>query len=258
MKKRTPFSFARYGDGEWLTIMGFLGMRNSNGCTFTRELRDGLLGVLRDANPYYHAILRVALGSKRAIDEEGNLHVFKGRQKIAEFLKEVDCKIEWIGGDVFLERSLKGQLFPLIKQIRERRVLYVGNRQLRGLNMKGKRFFPYVSYIPVPPQNSITAREEIVMQVLRDIQSYNIDFVGWSAGLATKVMINDVYNETGGEITQVDFGSMFDGYFGPLPHLKDQRGSRSYIRKGNYDWEALRQVNTGERKKEEGETFKNG
>lgn len=244
LEKREPFSFARYGDGEFLVILGFVGIKNSNGCTFTQALRDDLLDVLRDASPYHHGMLRVALSFKRVPDATGKIHEFKGRERISKFLEDMDCQIKWVGGDILLENALKGNLFPLIQQIREYRVLYVGNERLRGINMRGAGFFPYVSYIEVPPQNTHTVKDQIVRRVLDAIQTHRIDFVGWSSGLAAKVMINDVYKSTGGQVTQIDFGSIFDGYFSPLSHIR-KGGSRSYIRSGGYDWEDLKQRNTG-------------
>ena len=60
LKNSQPFTFARYGDGEWLTILGFYGMHNSNGCTFTKELSDDMRVALKRHNPYHHAILKIA------------------------------------------------------------------------------------------------------------------------------------------------------------------------------------------------------
>ena len=64
MKNNEPFAFARYGDGEWLTILGYIGWRNSNGCTFTQALSDDLKKVLINQHPYCHAILNIARRKK--------------------------------------------------------------------------------------------------------------------------------------------------------------------------------------------------
>lgn len=258
LKRRQPFAFARYGDGEWLTILGYTGRRNSNGCTFTEELCRDLRQVLKNAYPYDHGVLKVALTKKRFYDwhDRSKVHEFDARKRIDRWLRDNDIQIGWVNGDVLLEQALKGNLFPLIEQIREYRVLYVGNERLREINMRGAGFFPYVAYVQPPPQNAHEVKEGLLREVWSQIEQHKIEFIGWSSGLASKVFIDETYARFP-EITQIDFGSSFDGYFAPLAHVKPT-GSRSYIRKGNYDWAALRQVNTGEREKEEGEMFKNG
>ena len=109
----SPFGFARYGDGEWLTILGDYGGKNSNGCTFTRELSDALREVLRNNNDYEHSMLRIA---RRKLGT-----------RIGEFLDEGEYEVDWTIGDTFLDISLKGQLWPLIAKLRKKKIVYVGH-----------------------------------------------------------------------------------------------------------------------------------
>lgn len=241
LKENTPFTFARYGDGEWLTILGYYGMNNSNGCTFTKELSDDMRKVLYHQRPYHHAILKIAR-RERTVSYKGMQYEYGGKA-IQRFLDDNNITMPWYDGDVLLEESLKGKLFPLIKQIREKRVLYVGNHRLRGINMRGKGFFQYISYVEPPPRDTHKVMDDILYQIYREIRKNNINFIGWSSGLAAKVMIDEVYARHP-EITQIDFGSMFDGYFRPMENV-NPAGSRSYIRKGMHDWEALLRLNTG-------------
>jgi len=217
-----PFSFARYGDGEWHTILGHYNLRNSNGCTFTKPLSDALRAALRKGHPYEHSILRIA---RRNLGSE-----------IEQFLKKYEIRIEWTLGDTILEESLKGNLFPLMEQLRMKRILYVGPKHCRGLNSLG--FFQYVDYIQPPPRNAFIVRHDLVRNVAASIKENKIDIVGYSSGLASKVFIDDIYQITGGGVTQIDFGSMFDGYFG-IP-------SRTYIRRGKINFRVLHELNTKE------------
>lgn len=229
-----PFTIARYGDGEWLTILGndsipgknFIGMQNSNGCTFTQELSDDLRAVLKRENQYQHAILGIA---KR-----------KKGDDIEAFLKRHKINIRWHDGDLFLNATLAGDFYPVVKELRTKRILYVGNEKLRGLNHTGLGFFEYEGYIQPPPQNAHRFKTQIVEQAKRLIRQKNIEVVGWSSGLASKVFIDEVFMEFP-HITQIDFGSQWDGFFEPLDHIQamGRSGSRSYIRKGGHDWEAL-------------------
>lgn len=240
LKDGQPFTFARYGDGEWLTILGFYGMHNSNGCTFTKTLSDDMGGVLKRNHPYYHAILKIAR-RERPVPFNGKPTPYGG-SIIDQWLADNDIALKWYNGDVLLEESLKGNLFPLIEQIREKRVLYVGNERLRGLNMRGKGFFPYYAYVEPPPRNAHQVKDRLLNFVFRAINKHKIDFIGWSSGLAGKVFIDEVYMRYP-EITQIDFGSLFDGYFEPMWNVKAS-GSRSYIRSGKYDWDELLEKNT--------------
>ena len=96
--------------------------------------------------------------------------------------------------------------------------------------------------IETPARNVHAVKDNVLRNVLRAVRKHKIDFIGWSCGLAGKVLIDEVY-QLHPEVTQIDFGSTFDGYFDPLPHVRDG-GSRSYIRKGGYEWETLREQNT--------------
>lgn len=241
LKNKTPFTFARYGDGEWLTILGFYGLCNSNGCTFTKALSDDIRDALRRESDYHHAILKIAM-RERPVRWNESPYPYGG-SVIEKWLNDNDINLEWYNGDVLLEKSLEGKLFPLIEQVRERRVLYVGNKRLRGINMRGIGLFPYVAYAEPPPRNAHQVIDDLLDQIYNAIEQYDIDLIGWSSGLAAKVMIDNVFAHYP-EVTQIDFGSMFDGYFEPMPHVSPL-GSRSYIRKGGHDWQALLRVNTG-------------
>lgn len=236
LETRQPFSFSRWGDGEWLTTLGYIGLHNSNGCTFTQELCNDYRQVLDNQHDYYHGILGIARRKKG--------------EEIEKFLKSQHCDIVWYNGDVFLKAALKGKLFPLVEQVREYRVLYIGNERLRYLNMRGKGFFSYQAYIQPPPLNAHLKKERILNQVRALVNKHKIELIGWSSGLATKVFIDEIFKWSSGEITQIDFGSLFDGYFSPLSHIADRlhhnTGSRSYIRKGGHDWDDLLKLNTGQ------------
>jgi hypothetical protein len=229
-----PFSFARYGDGEWRAIIGgkYLGLKNSNGCTFSEKLSNALRTVLRNNKPYMHGILRIAI----------NQH----RKEIEQYILKNDCKVDWYKGDKLLEESLKGNIFPFVRELRERRLLMVGQQFLRELGPMG--FFKPVTFVHTPPSNAIEHKKEILGKIRSTINQYNIDTILWSSGLHTKVFIDDLYDDIGNGITMIDCGSMWDGYM-RIP-------SRTYIRRGHVDWDGLVAVNTGKRKKIKGEQFR--
>jgi predicted O-methyltransferase YrrM len=214
-----PFGFARYGDGEWLTILGEYGRKNSNGCTFTKELSDALRNVLRNNFPYEHSILRIA---RRKLSE-----------RIGDFLQTHGYEVKWTIGDTFLDVMLKGKLYPLINQLRRRRIVYVGPDHLKDLD---KTFFRIAQYVQVPKRNAILERDRIVPEIQQAVQNTGATIVGFSSGLHSKVFIDDIWRHFDGSITLIDFGSMWDGFFS-VP-------SRSWIRKGEHNFKRLLKMNT--------------
>lgn len=231
LARNEHFSFARYGDGEWLAILGRHEIPNANGCAYTEGLVQALRTVIKNRNPYYRAILRIAY---RNFGDE-----------IKDYLLKEDAVMSWYRGDVILDQSLKGNLFPLIQQLRKKRVLYVGPAHCQRL---GENLFQCRAFVQPPPHDAFDKRQEIVRQVLHYVHKHNIEVIGWSSGLATKVFIDDVWMMLGNEVTQIDFGSMWDGYFGVK--------SRSYIKNGRVLFEDLLAVNSGLRPKRPGETFR--
>jgi hypothetical protein len=225
LRENDPFTNARYGDGDWLTIFGYYELRNSNGCQFEKPLSDAVQDVQRKGLIY-----------DRVITNHAN---WRFHRHILEWLEQNEVYVPWGEGDVVLNGMLEGKLFPLFEKIRERRVLYVGPHKIGGLG-----FFPLVDHIEPPPQNAFRSRKEITPRVMKSIKENRIDFIGWSSGGAAKVFIDDVYERTDGEVFQMDFGCSFDGFFPPLPHV-NPAGSRGFIRKGDYDWEKLRRLNAG-------------
>jgi hypothetical protein len=219
LDRNIPFGFARYGDGEWLTILGEIGRKNSNGCTFTKELSDALRNVLRNNFPYEHSILRIA---RRKLS---------GR--IGHFLEREKCKVEWTIGDTFLDVSLKGKLWPFIQQLRRPTIVYVGPPHLRDLD---KKFFKIAEYVQVRKRNASLQRKRSLSEIHAAVRKTKATLVGFSSGLHSKVFIDDIWNDFEGELTLIDFGSMWDGYFN-VP-------SRSWIRKGEHDFKRRRDMNT--------------
>ena len=225
LKRGEPFSHARYNDGEWLTLLGYYTFKNSNKCTFEKPLSVAMIQALKNNRPYDHALLSHALWRY-------GLH-------IKEFLEKHKIRVKWVKGDVILNGMLRGRLFPMFEQIRNYKVLYVGPIHTQNLD----KFFPLVDHVLPPPQNAHRDKKRILAEVMMKVERHSINFIGWSSGLASKVFIDDVFDMTGGEVTQIDFGSSFDGFFRPLKHVKPG-GSRSYIRKGSYNWDELLRLNT--------------
>jgi len=220
LESGNPFTFTRWGDGEWFCVLGDYGMTNNNGCTFNAQLGEMLREALAHSYPYEHSILRIA---RR-----------KQGKRIGSWLAHrPEIQIEWTIGDTFLESSLNGRLFPLIEHLRERKVMYVGPPWTKDLPL---HWFPLVAHVQPPARDAYKERSRVVGETLNKLEKSGAEIIGWSSGLHTKVFADDVFAAAGDQVTQIDFGSMWDPYFGV--------NSRSYARSGRHNFRRLRAINT--------------
>lgn len=209
-----PFSFARYGDGEWAAILNTPG-RTRDGQTYTAELGADLVASLAAPWPFAHAI------SPIAIRTYGN--------PIETWLAEHRIDVRWYDSEVFLTASITGTLLPFITALRARKVVYVGPPHLRTLT----RLLPLVDFIETPIHNAHRAKAELAhaIRTRRTIA----DVVLLSCGPAATVLVNDLWKHLP-EHTLIDLGSLFDPYCGVA--------SRSYMTRHN--WHKLRRENFGQ------------
>ena len=219
LRKRKSFGLARYGDGEWLTIFGEYGRKNSNGCTFTKELAEDLICGIEKEHKYDYGMLRISYRKMRSV--------------IEMWLEERVIDTEWVLGDFILRANIDGELYPLIEQLRNRKILYVGPRHCRDLHPD---FFEIAAFVELPPTDAHLEKTRIEQEMFTALDRQDIDFIGFSSGLAGKVFMSDVWEYTNDEVPFLDFGSSWDGYFGVQ--------SRSYIRRGRLDFDVLRNQNT--------------
>jgi len=219
LENKESFALARYGDGEWLTILGYYGRKNSNGCTFTEELSRDLIRIVRKEYSYDYAILRVAFR--------------RLKYEIETWVTDQNIQINWILGDFLLGASLDGKMYPLIEQLQKRKIFYIGPEHCKNLHGD---FFYIEHFLGVPKINAHASKEVLESLMFDVVDSRDIDFIGISSGLAAKVFIGDLWEYTDGEIPIIDFGSLWDGYYNVM--------SRSYIRKGRIDFDRVRLMNT--------------
>jgi hypothetical protein len=213
-----PFGLARYGDGEWRCILGEIGGKNSNGCTFTEEICDALRKVLHKNSSYEHAVLRIAR------DKLG--------KRIGNFLSLNGIKVEWTIGNTFLDESFKGKLWPLIAALRKRKIVYVGPEYLRPIK---DIFFKYVAYVEIPPIDAYKEQGRIIPEMLHAVEQHEANLVGFSAGHHKHLFAEALWKHFNEQVSFIDFGCIWDGYLG--------KKSRKFLRKGQYDWKELQRLN---------------
>lgn len=211
LEDRLPFAYSRFGDGEWYALLGYLG-QNCDGSRYTKTLGTALRRAIKNSwkFPFFYAL--------------GSQATTKLGAEIDRFLQAHKVEITWHNAEVWVWGSIHGKLGRLVRVLRDRDMTYVGPD---GLRPTVKRFFGDVDYVVIPEQDCFSQHGK----VLKSIEKSGNSVVGFSAGMATNGMIDKLWEISDGEVTLLDFGSVFDPYTGRL--------SRSYMRKGNYDFAAL-------------------
>lgn len=219
MANGVPFSFSRFGDGEWYSILRDRSLdHNCDGHPYCVDMEDDFEKLMQDDYHYYHGLLSVSL------------RVFGGRLK--EYVDAKNVKFPWYNGDALLDESVSGDLLPFVEQWRKKKTIYVGPDHLTD-------FLPHLGTkmtVTIPQVNAYVLKDVLERKLYSLVFKGGYDAIGFSAGFVTKLIINDLFPLIGDRVTMIDFGSQFDGYV--------NRRSRSYHR--HHDWYKLKQSNFGE------------
>lgn len=208
LESRVPFAFSRWGDGEWYALLGYAG-QNCDGHQYFPEMGAELRRIVLTDRPYFYA-----LGPK-ARSQLG--------EQIDAFLTEHGIDRVWHSTEVFLEAGLAGRLRPLVQSLRRSRLVYVAPIHLGAFVTES---LGAVAHVPVPSQNCYLQKRAI-RQVIDDvIAQYCPTVVGFSCGMLANILIDDLFERHGDNLTLIDFGSVFDPYVGRI--------SRKYMQ--SVDW----------------------
>ncbi len=211
LRRREPFAYLRYGDGEWISIFGWPG-RNSDGCdhlpgTMGRELRQtlDLVAGLWPRNE------RVYMG----------LHTWLFQDEICGYLagSPFARRLHWVSDNLFAEglRDLSTRRFlEAVRDYRGRK-LFVGNDMhaavARALGCR---------HVLIPRRDCYLVLEK----ARRRCRFRGPGLVLASAGMATECLFGRLYPENP-DGTYVDCGHIFDALVG--------RFSRDYTRENHDD-----------------------
>ena len=194
LRNNEPFSFARYGNGEWDCVLQLFHKTRSGSQKFSPDLRTALISSLkkRIAGEHY-----AALQSATFLGRIGML------PKIEAWVAGNAPGLTLHHGEVFTRASMRGELFPLIEAMKQHRVVVVGPPWLMKL--------PFASvFVPVRARDCWQDANAIVTQ-LKSLKNVVISF---SAGPATKVLIHRLQPVIGAHSWMIDFGSIWDPFCG--------------------------------------------
>ncbi len=204
-----PFSFSRFGDGEWNAMLGKKG-KNCDGHEYFPQMGTQLRETVIHAQDYFYAIQNMA------IRNDG--------KAIASFCKEYAVSISWHNADVFHYANRAGQFFPMVETLRKMDVVLVGPAHLKPLN---KHCLEYETFIEIPSQNCYLKLDQMKKAVFDYGAKKSGKVFAISASMAANVMIHDLYPNIGKENWLIDFGSVWDIYVGVK--------SREHYTMGNWE-----------------------
>jgi hypothetical protein len=189
LQTKEPFSFARYGDGEFNAIMGKPGM-NCDGHSYFADMGARLKAILNSEPKYMVGIQPLTVSQFRYNDYWKHLN------------------IPWVNADCLHNASIDEKLGRFFDVLKTRKVLLVGPKHLE--------FFK-AAQIVIPNINCWTEYRNIrstIYEFLTDKKDWVVLFC---ASMMSEVLIDDF---DGSQNTFIDLGSALDVYAGKI--------SRSY------------------------------
>jgi hypothetical protein len=191
-----PFSFSRFGDGEWSAMLGKAGA-NCDGHEYFPEMAKRLRDAVITSSDYFYSIQNFAIKNMGA--------------QIYRFLKKNKVCLTWYNSDVFHYANIAGELNPLVKALRTKNVVMVGPSYLRKIS---SMLFEYKEYIEIPGNNCYSAIDKIESDVLSFGKGKTGYVYALSASMAANCIIDDCFKELGKTNWMIDFGSLWDIYAG--------------------------------------------
>lgn len=206
IKRGEPFSFVRYGDGEFSAIIGDSRRRTGSGShsltipQMRVDMRKSVLNRHR-ADNYIMALRQTAM-----------------KLPIKKWIRKHIPDLAWHDCTVFYKASRKGRLYPFVKAIRDSGlpIIVVGPPWMRKLN---GRVFKLADFIDIPAKDCYRKKDEIVERVLNFGKPA---IVSISAGPPGKIMVWELFRRIGQHSFILDLGSLWDVYCG--------KRSRQYMR----------------------------
>jgi hypothetical protein len=217
LKRNEPFSFSRFGDGEWFAILGKSGA-NCDGHAYYPELGQDLRTCLSSPQSYLYGLQPFALK--------------KAGAAVRDYIRTNRIRLDWHYSDVFHTCNKDGAFFPMIEQLRAKKVVMVGPAHLRPIE---KAVFPWYDFVEVPPSDCYRHTAAIERGMLAAAEKHGPVVFAISASMAAKVMIHHLYPTLGATCWLLDFGAVWDIYAGVQ--------SRSIYRK--IDWAPIIRKNLG-------------
>ena len=212
LRDNEPFSFSRWGDGEWEAVLNLKGQDEANcdGHQYFDSMRQELKNILVKKVPYMLGMQRLAY------------HKMMGR-KIDQFLRANHLKASdlwWVDADVFHDASMAGRIKPLFDELKKKKVILVGPAYLKAF-----KHFDF-DFVEVPVVNCWTERDRVMKDIYAIVDSKPVDTVLFCAGMTSNWMVDQLHGRFKGFI--LDIGSLLDPFVGKATRNYHKKLGKKY------------------------------
>jgi len=185
-----PFTFTRYGNGEWDLILGRGTHTGSRSQTFTTSLRRAMRETVIEHD-----------GKKMGMQSRRYLQKLRLLSHAEAWLTKHGVKIAWEAGDVLHWASKRGELAPFVDALNATSPLFVGPDYMERIPLDG-------DVMVIPSRNCWQQVDGIEEAIRKHGQNRTVCI---SAGPAAKVLIHRLRSEP---MQLIDCGSLWDVYCG--------------------------------------------
>jgi len=182
--ERKPFKFSRWGDGEWLCMMGEEG-ENRDGNRYLPELGDALYKILLSRPEYYMGL------------QYGVMYNEQLREFVFTSLLEYR-DIDWVYGDILHVASEFGYLKEFTDILKERNTWIIGAKYFGAI--------PWAEHIEIPPADSFKYNDKLFGMSFCDPDAVYL--------VAAAMNSNVIIDALPDSVTAIDIGSVLDPYLG--------------------------------------------
>jgi hypothetical protein len=198
LQSNEKFSFTRWGDGEWGCAFGAQGANCDNHKYFPKMSSD-LIKALKHDKQYIKASWPLSVPMFSVIHPQ-----------IVEFIEKHSIQTNWHDARVWEEAAMAGEVNPLVDQLEQMNFIIVSEKN------KQKLPFSYTDFIEIPEVNCYLEKNKIKRQVIEMCNTYTNPVFGFSASMASNVIIDQLYDEVGDKCWMIDFGSIWEPYIGQI------------------------------------------
>jgi len=202
LQNKEPFTFVRYGDGEWMNIFHENHDRKENcdGNLYYPELGQALYDIVVSEPEYYMGIQWCVLDAPEFCPV---------RDHVYDLIK--DLRIDWVNANELHRASEFGVIQPFFDALLANNIILVGARYFERI--------PHVSHIVIPNVNCWLERDRIIDELFsvllnRTNTGRGHTVILFMAGMAANYLAHEVYEQYGHIHTLIDMGSVLDPYVG--------------------------------------------
>lgn len=190
LEKQEPFTFTRFGDGEWNAIFGKQGV-NGDKHRYFRNMGRQLRHIVR---------------KNRGDNYIFSLQPLSNRMMGKRIGRLVNKNIYWYNSDCFARASIRDNIDRYFNALRTNRLIMVGPKYL-------KAFKGYDEFVSVLSSNCWLRKDKIIDDIKSKLSNEHT-VVSVTASMAANVIVDELYKIYGDVHTFIDAGSVYDPYVG--------------------------------------------